>query len=80
MLPGRVSGPSFSGFWPLALIVAPRPSRVSGLVTTTCSSYVPAQTITVPPTLTAAMAVLTSRYLAVLHEVSAPLFFAEWDT
>ncbi len=37
-LPGRVSGPSFSGFWPLALIVAPRPTRVSGLVTTTCSS------------------------------------------
>ena len=29
--------------------------------------------------LTAAMAVLMSRYLAVLHEVSTPCF-AEWDT
>ena len=37
-LPGSVCGPSLSGFWPLALMVAPRPIRVSGLVITTCSS------------------------------------------
>src|SRR3981081_1071057 len=57
-LPPGTGSPG-AGFWPVASITAPRrPSRLSGFLITTWVRYVPRHTTTVPPALTAPMALL----------------------